>query len=279
MKLPSSHPTDDQTFADLLATVIVQRPINHDRPFQVPEFFAQLEKLQGGSQGLQSFYEINGGQAALRDRVNLMCWRWVGLGLLVPTTNMQFFEMTPEGKSVLEGAVNEAAPLLSAGGTAGLLRDRIEGISERVLTAIDEAQQCLHGGQFQAATIMIGVGSESLVLELADALEARRSGLGLPKRSARTPLQTLDWLQTCFADHAKGIRPAISAVGADAHWVGELAVMLGPANAIRVSRNLVVHGGQFRATRADVWAFMIGFPTMAQAIVETTRALGDVAKD
>ena len=279
LELPQDQPVDDQTLDEILATVIVERPINPGLAFQVPEFLAQLERLVGQREPITAFRNVNGGEQPILDRINLTCWRWVGLGLLVPTLRMGTFEMTPDGAEILRERSAEARPLLSPGGLAERLRSELPGIPDATLVAIHEAQQCMLGGSYQAATVMVGVAAEGLVLTLADGIALRRSRLGLSRRRSAKAFDTIDWLQTAFAERGSAIKDAVRAAGASARWIDDLAFLLGPTNAMRIARNLVVHGGTYRATRGDVWGLLIAFPRLALVTFETTDAIRQVPPD
>ena len=274
------RPLEDDELAALLASVLVNPIMNPHLDFlSVGEFAPKAMCTRTGpSPDQDRFVEANGGQEALGQRVNELCWDWVRAGLLVPEQQSQF-RLSQRGREILADVEAEGRVLDRT--YFGERLSAIEGPRAAVVAGYAaEAHEAMLAGLYRSAAVMVGVATEALVFALADELRARRSRFNLaslPKRASA--LQTLNWEARAFRERGGLINGELTTVGASARWIDELPGLLAEGNAIRLLRNESGHPTGEEVVRRQAIGLFVLFPLVAQAVSVTTSALTAIARD
>jgi hypothetical protein len=244
-----------------------------DLPFQPGEF---LVRLGVNSRELQpGFHEANPRQD-LEFRVAEYCWRLVGLGYLVPQVSSGWgvFYLTERGRAFLRGFDSSSV-------SNGALDARMAALgytsNDPARQYVQLAQECFLAGHNEAAVVMLGAATESIVQRVAEALEAAIQSLGVSIRSRPdrpTARQTLTWLTELTALHRRELVKALNAAAKDSGWVEVLAdVLNGTGQAIRLSRNELGHPTGVRVSQEEALQLFVLFPRLAEASLRGIDAL------
>lgn len=279
---------DDRPLSDPEIALAVARAILDDRqnpgqnlPFQ-PHTLGLLARL-GVSQRTreeqawrQKFIESNR-EPSLDFRMAEYCWRLVGLGYLVPRMGGDWgqFEPTARGRRFL-------SDLDPAALTPGGLDQKLAGLGyapeDLPRQYAGQAQDCFLAGHYEAAVVMLGVASESLVNTLGDSLSRVRPSV-MPSLKARpsrsTARQDIEWLTEALAtQHRRELTTALTSKGADPSSIETLRDLLtGTCQAIRLTRNEYGHPTGFTATQDDALPLLVLLPRFAEACFKATSAL------
>lgn len=136
---------------------------------------------------------------------NEVMWQLIIQGVISPgrdsySIGPPFFHITSYGREVLQ---SEHVPPHDPTGYMKRLRELSRtAVTDVAIAYVEEALRCFMGGCPIAATLLLGVAAESVVLGLLDALEAagRR-----PRRSARTIKPKHEWLVSQYKEDKAGL--------------------------------------------------------------------------
>ncbi|MBI5948561.1 MAG: hypothetical protein HY875_10530 [Chloroflexi bacterium] len=270
--IPLDRPlTDDEWAAAVVWTLLYPRFNPRQDWLSLGEFLPKLLGMDSAPQ--TAFNAANGGEDAVRTRVNEQCWRWAILGLLVPVGE-QRFALTSAGRQVLGEQWDESAIVLSPGGLAARLGALRPPPDESVLFYADQAQQCFVAGLYHPAAVLIGIASEAALIPLFDALAALALPLTLNKAKSRTARERVEWLRESFRDRASAITNHLVAQSQSGRWVDDLdGLLLGEADAVRLIRNDAGHPTPARLDRATVMTLLAVFPVLVEAVTVTASGL------
>ncbi len=277
MDLPTNRPLTDDELANAIALAITDDRQNpgQDLPFQA-NVNVMLARL--GKKDSADFRTANAGPPGIDARIHELCWRWILGGLLVPSPSGAGFVPTEAGRKYLEESGADLGITLTTGGLARTLQERCPGIDDITLTYGRLAQQCFLSGQYEAAVVLLGAASETMLLSLAQVTDANmvRLGISISGLASHGAVHRLDALRKIFEDHGKTIKQALGAAGCDARWVSELPRLLGNANAIRLTRNDAGHPVRLVARRDEALGLLTMFPQVAEAVFVTADAIGRI---
>lgn len=277
--LPSDRPLSDAELAIALAQAILHDQLNPGRglPFQPAEFLARLGVREGSADVAwkRGFAQANPAPE-LTFRLAAYCWRLVGLGYLVPELagDWGLFHPTARGRLFLE---NLDPVALTPGGldaklaAIGLEPDDLPRQYARL------AQNSFLAGHYESSIVMLGVATESLMLELATAVAAVQSSVAPPLRPRPTPhtaRQDVAWVTEAMKAHRKHFRLALRDKGLDDEWIETLIDLIdGTAQAIRLTRNELGHPTGITAEQSDALQLVVLFPRFAEVSIRATSAL------
>lgn len=112
-------------------------------------------------------------ERADEDRIRELFWQFIIQGILVPglnasNSNLPFFSLTEYGKSVISSP--DPIPY-DPDGYLDHLKSIAPNLDSIAMTYVAEGLDCFARGNYTASTVMLGVGSEALILVLAEALQ------------------------------------------------------------------------------------------------------------
>ena len=177
---------------------------------------------------------------------------------------------------IADSADDVRIPLV-AGGLRRILEERCPNIDEVALHYSALAQDCFLSGHDEAAVVMLGAASELLLLQLAEALNAKRAVLGTSEIRGRNASDRVNRLKREVETQRGKLKAIITSVGGEARWLDELPGLLDSANAIRITRNAAGHPTRIVARREEAQGLLTLFPTLAEAVVSTATAIDQIS--
>jgi len=280
LDLPNDRPLSDPELALALSQAILDNRLNpgSNQPFQpsIPTLFAWLGLPNWCDRAWrQRFYEANR-EPDLEFRLAEYCWRLVGLGFLVPQLAGDWgsFHLTERGRAFFQGF---DPSVLTQGGLDARLADIGFSPTDLPRQYARLAQECFLAGHYEASTVMLGVATEALIFDLADALAAVQSSFAptLRTRPGRpTAAQTLSWLTEAIESHRPELQAAARAKSVPLDWIEELrSVLSGTGQAIRLTRNDVGHPTGVSISQENALQLFVLFPRLAEACAGAVAAL------
>ena len=279
--LPSERRWSDAELAIAVAQAILEDRQNpgQNLPFQAHpnELFARLgiAQRQETDSWLRRFSDANP-REELERRLAEYCWRLVGLGYLVPQLSGTWgsFHPTERGREFLAKLDPTA---LSPGGLDRKLADLGFQPNDLPRQYARLAQDCFLAGHYESSIVMLGVASEALVLDLAQALvlvPASALPAATPRVRRSTARQDVNWISQMLKGNKKPLRLALEGKGADADWIDPLIDFLdGTAQAIRRTRNDLGHPTGLVADQSDALQLFVLFPRFAGVCMAGSNAL------
>lgn len=283
LELPTDRPLSDAEIAIAVSQAMLNNRLNpgSNQPFQPsgPELLAWLGIPDRSTPDPQAwrhrFYKANPLQD-LDSRLAEYCWRLVGLGFLVPQLSGTWgaFHLTDRGRAFFQGF---DPSVLTTGGLDARLAAIGFSPTDLPRQYARLAQQCFLAGHYEASTVMLGVATEALVLDLGDALARVRTSFAPALRSRpgrSTAAQTLSWLIEAVESHRRELQGAARDKDASQDWIDALrSVLPGTGQAIRLTRNDMGHPTGISISQQDALQLFVLFPRLAQACTEAMTAL------
>jgi len=180
---------------------------------------------------------------------------YLAWGLNLSNPSPPFCHLTEQGRQALSHISRDP---LNPSGYLSSLRSRVT-LSDIVNSYIEEALRTWNADCYKATAVMIGVASESMILEIRDVLSARMDSLGQTK-----PADLMHWIVKKVLDAIEGILgPKKSAMDRDLADVFE-AYWPAFTQQIRTIRNDTGHPKSADPVRQDsVHAALLIFPELA----------------
>lgn len=202
-------------------------------------------------------------------------WDMIAAGILVPgkdSTNNEwpFLSLTEPGRDLVE---NEDPSPADPGGFVTTVDEIVPGEEQRVLLYLREAVGAFNRRLYVAATVMLGVAAEGLILRLADAIEG----------AFEDPEEGEDWYENNIEQmwalaQFRAVRDKVQDVeddlphdlreGFEAHWHSIHTL-------VRLERNESGHPTGIDRSRDEVQASLLLFPTLARLV----RDFGNWARE
>jgi hypothetical protein len=206
------------------------------------------------------------------------CWRLVGLGFLVPQTAGTWgaFHLTDRGRSYLS-TFDQAA--LTTGGiderlaTIGFSPNDLPRQYARL------AHDCFLTGHYESTVVMLGVSSEALIGQLAEAMSNVQAS-AMPTYSRRRPVpstarQEIARITEGLENHSRELRSNLRAKGLDDSWLEPLKdTLAGTGQSIRLTRNDYGHPTGITADQGQALELLNLFPRFAQLCATALDTLG-----
>lgn len=266
VNLPNDRPLTDDEVSFAVAEAILHGKLNPgmNLPFAPMNLLEELFGVSGASaSGVTRTLNPN-----LDFRVAECCWRWVGLGFLVPRTGGSneygTFQATERGRQFL---ASFDAAALTVGGLDRRLSESGFAVSEPARFYARLGQDCFLAGHYEASIVMLGAGTESLIDSLVDAVAANviPGSPPLAKRGVRpSAVQNLTWLAANLTARRGEWTKALTAVGRGSDWLEPLGNLLaGAGQAIRLTRNEFGHPTGIAAGQADALQIVMVYPRFA----------------
>ena len=202
-------------------------------------------------------------------------WSFIVQGILLPGYNDQhlelpFFRLTDYGKSVLDSP--DPVPY-DTDGYLEHLKSVAPNLDSIAMTYVAEGLDCFVRGNYMASLVMLGVGSEKLMLDLAQALQQ-----ALPPDEATKMQKSIEKdriskiyveLKKHFSPHINGLPPALRD--------GLELLLDGVFTIIRIHRNEAGHPTGKRFDRLTVLGLFSVFPSYCERmsqLIEYLRSNG-----
>ena len=154
------------------------------RTWQDAASLQQGSVLQRVSEKLNVFSDFELEQMVLTEWQELFRTGVFAWGLNLSNPNPPFFHFTERGLRAIDRLTRDP------GNPAGYLRhiDTVATMNPIARSYLEEGLACYVAGHYKAAAVIVGAASESLVLELRDAVSQRMHALALPE-----PKGLSDW--------------------------------------------------------------------------------------
>jgi len=224
-------------------------------------------------------FDANGGNSRLSFRILELCWSWSLVGILVPAGGVPVGQFVPTARGFeflgdLGG--DEALPYLRTA-FADSLRGRCPGIDDITLKYAEQSQACFMAGFYEAAVVLLGAASETALVRLVEAANAKRAVLQTAEIPTWPASQMVDQTANVLRQSNRSVKAALRGAGKDHRWVDDLPALLGGANAIRLTRNDAGHPQRLLVRRDECFGLLTLFPHLAEAIVATSIAIESLA--
>lgn len=198
-------------------------------------------------------------------------WSFIVQGILLPGYNDQhldlpFFRLTEYGKSVLDSP--DPVPY-DTNGYLEHLKSVAPNLDSIALTYVTEGLDCFVRGNYAASLVMLGVGSEKLMLDLAQALQQ-----ALPPAAATKMQKSIDKdkISKIYLELRKQLTPHIKTLPLPIRDGLEL-LLDGVFTIIRINRNEAGHPTGKRFDRLNVLGLFSVFPLYCEKLSQLIEHL------
>lgn len=187
----------------------VLRNLNRNAVNQLADLYSAIEQ-EAISRGFiaSTSNKVPQLERADEDRIRQLFWQFIIQGILVPghnssNPNLPFFSLTEYGESVISSP--DPVPY-DPDGYLNHLRTIAPHLDPIATTYVREGLDCFARGNYTASTVMLGVGSENLILELAEALQ---QALPEPEATGMRKSIEKDRISRIYKDFKKYLGPHV----------------------------------------------------------------------